>query len=50
MSHKLQCKPLEGRDFVLFSVVSLAPVPGTLELNNSSLNGKQTKMLQPLYF
>lgn len=47
VSHKLQCKPFEGRDFVLFSVVSLAPVPGTLELNKSLLNGKQTNKNAP---
>lgn len=35
---KLKYKPLEGRDFVLFSVVSLAPIPNTLELNKSGLN------------
>lgn len=36
-------KPLGGKDFVLFSVESPAPIPSTLELDKSLLNERNER-------
>ena len=48
-AHRFKDQSLEARDCVLFSVVSLALVPGTLELSKSLLSGEKSLYLKIIF-